>query len=458
VNNLALERKGGWIIKDDLPPLVVPGGVFFVDNNNTIRQLIFSQDILAYESLEQTIFSNHLFKDREIKSWAFQDGIAPVIIVTFSDGDFATFTYNFEHQMRAWTRHDSKYPIEQVEGSGRPNRSFFVVNKDGNRSIEITLPRRNPARIISGIPDADKFPVNTFMDSIECTAHFYNYIFDIGEKFTLTPVTPGDWEGELVMTTNTGLDFSQLDVDDVLRMFNPTDKTAIDLKVSEIVSNTVWKVIPSEELSPAYANILGPSEDYDCIRVYQTFNEITGLDHLEGEEVAVVVDGSIAASPFNDEEGYPTLTVTGGKITLPEGQLGAIINVGRPIVADTKTLNISTVEQSPTLIESINCNKIYIRVHESRGLYCSNKFPEEHSGGVDGTSVKDMEALDEALVPSNDELLGNKYLAPISKRIEKTLPGSWDNQGQIAIRQVDPFHFELLSIIPDLTVLTRSDR
>jgi hypothetical protein len=108
-DNTGMDRKGSWVIKETLPPLVVPGGVFFVDRTNTIRQLVFSQDILAYESVEQTIFSNHLFKNRVINSWTFQDGTTPVIIVSFTDGTFATFTYNFEHQMKAWTRHDSKY-------------------------------------------------------------------------------------------------------------------------------------------------------------------------------------------------------------------------------------------------------------------------------------------------------------------------------------------------------------
>src|SRR5690606_33395746 len=114
--NTALEKKGPWVIKEEIPPLSVPGGVFFVDKNtNEVKQLIYSQEILTYQVLEQSIFSAHLFKKKTITSWAFQDGVTPIIIVTLSDGTFATYTYNFEHQMKAWTRHDSVYPVEQVE-------------------------------------------------------------------------------------------------------------------------------------------------------------------------------------------------------------------------------------------------------------------------------------------------------------------------------------------------------
>ena len=115
IDNIALEKKGSWVIDENVPPLSVPGGVFFVDKStNTVRQLIYSQDILTYQTLDQSIFSDHLFRYRTITSWAYQTGNVPMIIVTFSDGTFATFTYHFEHQMRAWTRHDSAYPVEQV--------------------------------------------------------------------------------------------------------------------------------------------------------------------------------------------------------------------------------------------------------------------------------------------------------------------------------------------------------
>lgn len=458
INNIALDRRGGWIINDELPPLVVPGGVFFVDRSNTIRQLIFSQDILAYESIEQTIFSAHLFKKKTIKTWAFQDGLTPLILVTFSDGTFASFTYNYEHQMRAWTRHDSVYPNEQVEGTEKPDISYFVVNKNGNRSIEMNLPREVPVDILADVPDADKFPSTAFMDSIKTVASFINYGFDLTEKITVVPNVVGEWFGPLTLTNSLGNSFSAT-VGQVYRLFNPEDGSAIDLEVLSITSPDVIVVQPSDDYPEDFDEIFGPTEDPTCVRLYETFNVITGLAHLEGESVSVIVDGFLVASPKNDDELYPELIVAGGSITLPDDLLGAIIHVGRHIIADVKTLNISTVEQSPTLIESLNVSKVYIRVQDTKGLYVSNNFPEEANGLKDGSSVKGMENLHEELVPPGDAvLIGNKFLPPISKRLERTLPGNWQAQGQLSIRQVDPFHFQILSIIPDATVLPRGDR
>lgn len=452
VNNIALEKKGGWIIDESIPPLVVPGGVFFVDREtNGVRHLIFNNDIASYETIEHSIFSNHIFRNRTIKSWCFQDGGTSLIIVTFNDGTFATFTYSFEHQMRAWTRHDSVYPIEQVEGSGSPDSSFFVINKDGQRYIEVSLPRDIPADTFVSNPESDKINLNAFADGIKTTSNLLNNSLVGNDLFVLAPVTPGDFEGQFNLTCGTSGVFADPgfgEVGRVYRVFDLNDKSQIDLTIVSRTDDNNVVVQPDVEY---------PSDQLSGVRLYETFTTITGLSHLEGESVCIYSDGYVLASPNNDKELYPTVIVTGGSLTLPAGERGAIVIVGRPIVADAKTLNISTVSQSPTVVESINVNKLYVRVYETRGLFFSNQFPEEKVGGKDGTSVADMGDMDRFLVPKGG-FIGNRYREPQSRRIELTAPGTWGNQGQIAFRQVDPLHFEILSIIPDVEVLNRSNR
>lgn len=453
VNNVALEKKGSWVIDEAVPPLVVPGGVFFVDKStNSIRQLIFSQDILTYETIDHTIFSDHLFTERTIKSWAFQEGVVPLIIVNFSDGTWATFTYHFEHQMRAWTRHDSIYPIEQVEGTGVADSTFFVVNKDGNRYIEVSLPRKIPADTFESNPEADKISLNAFMDGAKTKSNLLNDSLVGADVFELVPVVADDWEGELTLTCGTSALFPDPGLGaegTILRFFDTEDKTVVDLLVTARASDNELTVEPSAEF---------PLDQATDFRLYETFSVVDGLEHLEGENVSIMVDGNVANSPNNDVEEYYAVVVSGGQITIPDDERGAIIVVGRPITADIKTLNVTTVEQSPTMIESQNIGKLYIRLHKSRGLFISNRFPEELVNEKDGSSVEGMEDLDEYDVPEGEEIIANRYKQPVSKRIERTLPGAWKTNGQVCVRQVDPLHFEILSIIPDIEILTRSDR
>lgn len=454
ISNIALEKKGSWVIDVDVPPLSVPGGVFFVEKDTgVIRQLIFNDTIVAYEAQETTIFSNHIFKNKTVISWAYQHGVAPMIIVTFSDGTFAMFTYQFEQQMKAWTRGDSKYPVEQVEGTGIADSTFFVTNKDGDRYIEVSLPRYAPPATIVANPEYDKTSLAAFMDAVVTKSNLLNDSLAGADEFVLVPVTPDDWEGELTLTCGTSALFPNPglgEVGTIFRFFDINDKSAVDLEVTARASSNSVTVLPSAEF---------PSDQATGFRMYETFDTVTGLTHLEDENVGILLDGYVANSPNNDVEVYTPVIVASGEITIPDGARGAIIIVGRPITADIKTLNLSTVEQSPTLLESLTVNKLYVRVHETRGVYISNKFPEELTeDGPDGNSVDGMEDLDDFYVPEDEEIIGNRYKQPVSKRIERTIPGSWNSQGQAALRQVDPVHFEIMSIVLDAEVLNRSNR
>lgn len=460
-SNIYLDKRGNWVIDESIPPLLIPGALLFVDKTtNSIRQLVYSQELGGYDSIDQSVFSEHLFKNKTIKSWAFQEGITPLLIITFSDGTFATFTYSYEHQMRAWTRHDSKFPVEQVAGTTTADTSFFVVNKNGTRSIERTIPRYVTGYDFENNADIDKFENNALMDSLKVKSGLLESGLT-GDFFTITPVTPGDWSGQLTITSSV---FNWFDPEtfpelggglgntgEVYRIFKTSDKSKIDLEYVSTVDGFSIIVQPSDEY---------PSTQSVAPRLYLTHTTIDGLDYMEGESVSVMVDGDVIASPNNDSEGVSTyeIIVTGGSITLPEGFRSAITIVGRPVVCDIQTLNISTVEQSPTMIESLTVNKLYLRVFESRGLFVSNIFPEEKVGGKDGNSVSKMDKLTKYYQQSGVPITGNRPMPTISRRIEVTTPGSWDTQGKISMRQVDPVHFEILSIIADVNIERRSDR
>lgn len=450
IANLALDKRGGWIIKEDVPPLAIPGALLFVDKTtNTVRQLVYSQELGSYDSIDQSVFSDHIFREKIISSWAYQEGAIPLLIVTFSDGTFATFTYSFEHKMRAWMRQDSAYPVEQVEGTSETDTTFFLTNKNGTRQIEKSIPRKVRSSVLVENPEADKYV--GFMDSIKSQHSLVNDSLVGTDVFTIAPVTPADWEGQLTINCGTSALFPTPglgDVDVTFRVFDLIDKNSIDLVIVSRADDNNITVQPSELFPEAQATIS---------RLYEIHTLVTGLGHLEGEFVSVKSDGNVVSSPNNDHVDFSNtvLQVTGGQITLPYPS--AITLVGRPITADIKTLNISTAEQSPTTIESLTVNKFYTRVFDSVGLYAGNSFPENKTGGVDGNSVEGMEDLESYRKQSGVPFIGNRAKPGTSERLEVTLPGEWENQGQMSLRQVDPLHFEILSIIADVQIERRRD-
>lgn len=451
VNNLSLDRKGKWVIDPTVAPLAVPGGVFFVDSaTNTIRNLVWSTELAGYNGIDVTVYSGHLFVSKKITSWGFQEGNYPLLWVTFDDGTFASFTYQFDQQMQAWTRHDSGVFVETVAQTGIADTMIWVVKKGTKRYIEISVPKLVPYAQIALDPDWDKNPSIAYMDSM---ISFRSPLAatPVSVDFSISPVTPGDWAGLQNLSCFSGYGpFTNPGPGkpgEILRFFDASDKQIYDLKVITRTDANNLVVQPSQEIPLAYQGISA------ALKLYWAKATFTGLDHMEGESVSIIADGELVASPNNTEEDFPTVTVVGGSITLPNGAVGALVHIGRPIIGDIETLDVDTVEQAPTLIESLTENKLYISTYKTIGLYVANRFPKDSTN--EGMQDLDTYAVDYA---DDDPIIGNQGKQPSSKRVEATLPGDWKSQGRVALRQVDPFHFTVRSVISDLEILKRSDR
>ena len=81
---------------------------------------------------------------------------------------------------------------------------------------------------------------------------------------------------------------------------------------------------------------------------------LTGLDHLEGEEVAVLIDGAV----------HPNVTVTGGAISLQTP--GSVINVGLPFIGRVKTMPLEAgAAEGVAQGKQMRINNMVIRLFES---------------------------------------------------------------------------------------------
>jgi hypothetical protein len=144
---------------------------------------------------------------------------------------------------------------------------------------------------------------------------------------------------------------------------------------------------------------------------------ISGLTWLEGETVSVLGDGAV----------MPPKVVTGGSITL-EAECSKV-QVGLPITADVQTLPFSAQVDSGFGQGRVkNVNRVWLRVHKSSGV----------SAGP---------SLDK-LVPYKQRRAEAYGTAPalVSDEIEITLSPSWQQGGQIYVRQSNPLPLTLVSM------------
>lgn len=452
-DNLGLVRKGKWRIKEDVPPLAAPGGLFFVDETtNTIRNLVWSDQLAGYNGKEVSIYSNHLFKEREIVSWGFHEGIDPLLYVAFGDGQIAMFTYEYDQEMRAWTRGDGALKVIQVVPTDVPERTFFLCEINGDYFWELGIKRWVTAADLEADAEARIGESMAYMDSLVTYKNLLNASLAGADTFQLVPVVDQEWDGPLTLTCGTSAIFTNGAgepgvVGTVFRIFDPDSGVYYDLEVTARTDDNEVTVLPDRELN---------SSLNDNLRLYQTFTQCAGLFHFAiGEYPAVIADGEIVCSPNNDRDDYTNMPVEGsGRIlTLPEGMRAAIVHVGRPIVGDVGTLKVTTVEQAPTQHESLTVNKAYIDVLQSRGLYIGPKFPDHDRVAI-------MQPIEDFALDYNQEdpEVENRAPQPLTRTYEVTLPGEWQNGGEMCLRQVDPVHFHITAISLDVTVERRSDR
>ena len=151
---------------------------------------------------------------------------------------------------------------------------------------------------------------------------------------------------------------------------------------------------------------------------------LSGLDWLEGAIVNVLGDGAVMTQK----------TVTAGAITLE--QACSKVHVGLPITADVQTLPLAAQLQDGSYGQGHvkNINKVWLRIFKSSGVFA-------------GPSLT-------ALVQYKQRTTEVYGAAPnlASDEIEISLTPSWQQGGQIYLRQSDPLPLTLVSMTVEAAV------
>jgi len=156
---------------------------------------------------------------------------------------------------------------------------------------------------------------------------------------------------------------------------------------------------------------------------------ISGLDHIEGEEVAVLVDGAV----------HPNVTVTAGAITLQYE--GSIVNVGLPYTATVKTMPLEAgasdgIAQGKTM----RLNNIVMRLYETgAGLWY----------GPDTTTMDEYQMRTTTSLMDNPVPLftGDTSLLP--------WPGEYQQAPQITLQHRLPLPCTIVALMPQLHTYDR---
>ena len=301
-------------------PAVINESVVFVqDKSNKVRDLNYSIDSARYTGNDLSIMAEHLFLNRTIVDMDYAKDPYGILWCVMSDGALLGLTYQREHEVWAWHKHETEGFFESVAviAEGDRDATYFVVRRNINGNDVRYVERLEPR----------------YLDSAESP-----FFVDSGLTY----------EGAATDT-------------------------------------------------------------------------ISGLDHLEGEELAVLADGNVVKG----------LTVSGGSITLPRA--ASVVHAGLGYTCDIYTLPLDSNEQ-PTQMRKRNVAEVAINVQESRGGFVGPDFdnlieikPRFDSDGYDPIALKTFE-----------------------ERVN--IQPDWNDNGQIAIRQSDPLPLSILTVTPEFDV------
>lgn len=452
---------------------------------------------VAYQGFvgrDMTIFANHLFDGYTLVDWCYAEEPHSIVWVVRDDGVLLSLTLVDDQQVLAWAHHDTLGTVENVCAipEAGEDRVYLVVHRDGGRYLE----RMRSLFWTDILTDA------AFVDSMlsydgRNTDGTKTMTLTGGTSLTLTGGSTWAPPETLTLTASQAF-FAETDVGTTLTVTDEDDNS-YSLVIGAYVSPTVVTGIPTALVPVAMRAVTISQWRYDqlltltcsssefvsgdvgnqiflydadgnvlrfTIETYSSatavtgfpeatvpttltglatgvwsraVDQVSGLSHLEGQDVAIFADGFVVSSPNNPT--VATITVTSGVATLDKPY--AVIFVGLPYIGDLETLDLDTAEGASLKVAKINITQVILIVNETRGMWIGPGEPEPPTiaplVGL-GTNLKEAKIRDAEGYDEPVDLLSGAF--------EMNTTGRWTNGGRTFIRQVDPVPMTILAIMP----------
>lgn len=404
-----------WYGAGNLAPIAIGLHVLYTQSDNSIiRDLQYNFFAASYESTDLTLLASHFFQDMKIMRWAYANHPWKVLWAVRDDGRLLSLTYYPEQNTFAFCIHETQGFVKDVcvIPEGDEDVPYIAVSRQYKQHIDpynsvlgtyMTTIERFRSRVITTIEDA------WFLDSALAT-----YLRPGTEAIQFSAATG---TGVAVRDINSAGAFTDLSVGWVIRagggMMTVTAK-ADNNHITVSIQRPITNLLPNGE--PMLA---GPSDwTYTYLR-----SEISGLWHLEGQEVTVLADGGVQG-PF---------TVVDGSFTLDTP--ASYVVAGLPYESRAKTLRpeLQTPEGTAQNKRK-NISSVTLRLKDSRGVEVGPSYAEMQTWNPRGVQP----------LGSPPELItGDEYI---------NIAGFWNEAGQIYLRQTQPLPMQVLGLIPETNV------
>lgn len=170
-------------------------------------------------------------------------------------------------------------------------------------------------------------------------------------------------------------------------------------------------------------------------------DSVSGLLHIEGEDVSIWADRFVVGSPLNAQV-TTAYTVSGGAITLDKPY--SVIYVGLPMIQDLQPLDLESYMGETMLARRKRVSQVSVYVYNTRTFFVGGENPDTNQNNTEDDPLFELyEEKDGASQATYD-------VAPalLTKQDYVITPSRWTNSGRVFFRNVDPVPFTLLAIAP----------
>jgi len=389
-----------------LMPQELEDFIYYVQRNTRIiREIAYTPASDKYKPNEVSVFSNHITGDG-IVDMACQQAPYNMLWCVRDDGKIAVMTRQAEQQVLGWSLIITDGEVESVAiipGDGGDDEVWVVVRRyiDGSyvRYVEYFKP--------------------TIYDDPE-DGYFVDCGLTLDTPITITGITNAN--PAVVTATDHGL--SDGDTVTIRNLVGVEDDDDVDTlaagingskyKVANKTTHT-FEITDTDDTdidSTDYGVYLSGGEVRKCVTA------LTGLDHLEGETVAICADGAALAS----EE------VSSGGCTADSS--AGEIHAGLPYISTLKTMRLEAGQESGTAQGKLKkIAKAIIRLFETVGCNIG-----------DGTTQDPLtfRSTDDDTDEAIPLFTGDKDIA---------FPGSFDEDAYVVVTQEQPLPLNILALI-----------
>lgn len=133
--SISIKRQSNRGISNLVQPISVGDVMLFAQaRGGVVRDFSYEFANDTFTGKDLTILSRHLFEGRSIVSWAYAQAPDSVIWCVFDDGGCASLTYMREHDVWAWTQHETDGVFERVNvvPEDDEDKVYFVIRRSIN--------------------------------------------------------------------------------------------------------------------------------------------------------------------------------------------------------------------------------------------------------------------------------------------------------------------------------------